>query len=78
MVKHIGVTEERASEIIEIMKKYGHIWSQPLELDDREVTVYRFSPQPYFIGFLVFARDLIHKPERFCYYFGGRSKPYLT
>ena len=78
LVKHIGVTEERASEIIEIMKKYGHIWSQPLELDDRDVTVYRFSPQPYFIGFLVFARDMIHKPECFCYYSGGRSKPYLT
>ena len=78
LVKHIGVPEERAREIIEIMKKYGHIWSQPLELDDREITVYRFSPQPYFIGLLLFARDMIHKPERFYYYSGGRSKPYLT
>lgn len=78
LVKDLGVTEERATEIIGIMKKYGHIWTQTIELDDREMTVYQFSPQPYFMGLLVFARDMMVKPNSYCYYAGGRNKPYLT
>ncbi|MBQ9150852.1 MAG: helix-turn-helix transcriptional regulator [Clostridia bacterium] len=78
LVRDLGVTEERAAEIIGIMKKYGHIWTQTIELDDREITVYQFSPQPYFMGLLVFARDMMVRPQSFCYFSGGRKKPYLT
>lgn len=77
LVKNLGVTEERAGEIIGIMKKYGHIWEQTIEFDDREMTVYKFNPQPYFMGLLVFARDIAIRPQWFCYYNGGRTKPYL-
>ena len=78
LIKSIGVTDARAAEIIQIMNQYGHIWTQAIELDDREITVYRFKPQPYFMGFLLFARDMIHQPNCYCYYSGGRNKPYLT
>ena len=78
LVKNLGVTEARASEIIGIMKQYGHIWTQTVELDDQEIIMYRFEPHPYFIGLLIFARDMIQKPNRHYYYSGGRNKPYLT
>ena len=78
LVKSLGVTEERALQIIAVMTKYGHIWGQTLELDDREIKVYRFRPQPYFVGLLVLAHDMIRTPGCYDCYAGGRSKPYLT
>ena len=74
----MGVTPERARELICIMKKYGHIWTQTVELDDDEVIMYRFEPQPHFIGLLLFARDMVQKPSRFFYNIGWRQKPYIT
>ena len=78
LVRELGVTEERALEILSIMKKYGHIWTDTIELDDRDMLVYRFMPQPHFMGFLVFAYDMIRRPNRFWYNSQNRSKPYLT
>ena len=46
-------------------------------MDDEMQTVYHFSPTPSFIALLVFAREIIDKPEIFAYYMRGRSKPYL-
>ncbi len=40
--------------------------------------VYKFNPQPYFMGFLLFAYDMIKRPTRFWYNSQHRSKPYLT
>lgn len=78
LVRELGITEERALEILVIMKKYGHIWTETIELDDRDMRVYKFSPQPYFMGFLLFAYDMIRRPTKFWYNSQHRSKPYLT
>ena len=78
LVRELSITEERALEILAIMKKYGHIWTETIELDDRDMRVYKFSPQPYFMGFLLFAYDMIRRPTRFWYNSQHRNKPYLT
>lgn len=78
LVRELDVTAERALEILDIMKKYGHIWTQAIELDDRDMLVYKFNPQPYFMGFLLFAYDIINRPNRFWFNSQQRSKPYLT
>ena len=78
LVKNMGVSEERAGEIIDILKKYGHIRPETVELDDDEVTMYRFQPRPYFVGLLLFVRDMTRPPSNFFYNIDWRSKPYLT
>ena len=54
------------------------VYSTQIEMDDEIQTVYHFSPTPSFIALLIFAREIIDKPETFAYYCGGREKPYLV
>ncbi len=77
LVKNPGVESEKANEILKTLKKYRMVYSTQIEMDDELQTVYHFSPTPSFIALLIFAREIIDKPEVFAYYSGGRRKPYL-
>lgn len=77
LVKHLGISEERASEIIGILKKYGHLWTSEMELDEQIITTYKFSPHPGFPALLIFAREMIKTPNYFHYHKGSRRKPYF-
>lgn len=77
LVKNLGVEEEKANEILKTLKKYRMVYSTQIEMDDELQTVYHFSPSASFIALLIFAREIIDKPEVFAYYSGGRTKPYL-
>lgn len=77
LVKNLNLESNKANEILSKLKKYRLVYSTQLEMDDEMQTVYHFSPTPSFIALLVFAREIIDKPEIFAYYMGGRSKPYL-
>ncbi len=77
LVKNLAVEYEKANEILKTLKKYSLVYSSQIEMDDELQTVYHFSPTPSFIALLIFAREIIDKPEVFAYYMGGRTKPYL-
>ncbi len=77
LVKNIGVTKEKAVEIINIFKKYSMIRESEIELDDEIKTVYTFVPTPSFVALLIFAHQVIKKPNSFSYYYEGRNAPYL-
>ncbi len=77
LVKKLRITPEKSKEILEIFLKYRLVYSTQIEMDDDIQTVYNFSPSSSFIALLIFAREIIDKPEIFCYYWGGRYKPYL-
>lgn len=76
-IKKLGIHEEKAEEILKKLKKYKMVYATEIEMDDEIQTVYHFSPTPSFIALLIFAREMIEKPEIFAYYCGGRDTPYL-
>lgn len=77
LVKRLGVTPERAEEIIKLLSGYGLIIQNELELNDGTVRISSFNANPAVIPFLAFAGEIIRRPGSFNYFSGGRSKPYL-
>ena len=75
--KTLGMTAERSEEVMRILSKYGQLWEQELELDDQVMKTYLFSPHPAFPALLIFAREILKKPDYFFYHMGGRQKPYF-
>ena len=75
--KHLHITEEKAKSIINILKKYNMISSTFIEIDDVTQEFFSFSPTPSFVALLIFAREMIDKPNSFSYYYQCRKKPYL-
>ena len=71
---------EKADEVLLILKKYSIIYSEKVEMDDETVTVYKYSwdSASSFASLLIFAHEMIEKPNNFYYYCGGRKKPYLS
>lgn len=76
-VKYLGITLEKSNEILKTLTKYRLIYSTQIEMDDETQTVYHFSPSPSFIALLIFAREVIDKPNIFAYHCQNRGKPYL-
>ena len=77
LMKNMGVSAERAAEIIDILKKYKLISTTQIELDDETQQVYTFRPTPSFVAMLIFVREMIDSPGSFSYYSVDRAKPYL-
>ena len=73
----LRINDEKAGDILSKLKKYKMVYSTQIEMDDEIQTVYHFNPTPSFIALLIFAREVIEKPEIFAYYSGGRDTPYL-
>ncbi|MBR4292938.1 MAG: hypothetical protein IKT54_04935 [Clostridia bacterium] len=76
-INKLGINDEKAKEILSKLKKYKMVYSTQIEMDDEIQTVYHFNTTPSFIALLIFAREIIEKPEIFAYYSGGRDIPYL-
>lgn len=76
--KHLHITEEKAKQIISVLKKYNMISSTFIEIDDITQEFFSFSPTPSFVALLIFAREIIDKPNTFSYYHQCRKKPYLV
>ena len=73
----LGINDEKAGDILSKLKKYKMVYSTQIEMDDEIQTVHHFNPTPSFIALLIFAREVIEKPEIFAYYSGGRETPYF-
>lgn len=76
-INKLGINDKKAGEILSKLKKYKMVYSTEIEMDDEIQTVYHFSPTPSFIALLIFAREIIEKPEIFAYYCENRGTPYL-
>ena len=77
LVKNLGLEYDKATEIINILHKHGLIRTMQIEMDDTTQEVYNFAPTPSFPAMLIFAREMIDRPNCFSGYLGGRNKPYL-
>lgn len=77
LVKRLGISRERAEEIIELFEYYRLITREELELNDERLKISKLNPNPAIIPFLIFARELITRPNGFRNYWYGRFKPFL-
>lgn len=78
LVNKLGLAEEKIPHIFTVLEKYNLLYKTQIEMDDEVKTVYNFRPTPSFVSMLIFAREMIRTPDIFCYYQGGRNKPYFT
>ena len=76
-IKRLGINAEKSEKILGTLKKYHMVYDTQIEMDDEIQTVYHFTPTPSFIALLIFAREIIEKPEIFSFYCDNRANPYL-
>lgn len=77
LVKKLGIDAEKAGVVLAILNKYKMVYATQIERDDEMQTVYHFAPTPSFVALLIFAQELINKPDLFNYYSENREMPYL-
>lgn len=75
--KKIGIDSAKAGEILEKAKRYSLVTTDTIELDEEVHTVYHLYPSSSFAALLIFAREIIDRPEAYSYYLGNRTVPYL-
>ena len=73
----LHIADEKAEAILSGLKTYSLVEASEIELDDVVQTVYYFRPNPSFVAFLIFAREMIKKPENFTQFTGMRRSPFL-
>lgn len=77
LVKHLNISEERAKDVLNVLRKYRFISCSEVELDDELQTVYHFRPDSSFIALLIFAKEVIDKPQNYWFHTSARKKPYF-
>ena len=73
----IGITAEKAEEMIGLLDKYKLLKPVEIELGDQVQKAFRFVPNPAFVGLLIFAKEMIAPPCNNCFRLRERKKPYL-
>ncbi len=74
----LGMTPERAHEMVEILKQYHLLWEQNMELNDKTEVIYKFLPKISVAALLLFAQECVQTPGHYCFYNEGRGKPYIS
>lgn len=77
LINQFQIDFDQSLVLIKTLDKYGLLQTTQIETNDTVQKVYRFVPTPSFTALLIFARELIDRPNAFSYYLGGRNKPYL-
>ena len=77
LVKKLGITLKKSEMILDVLRKYKLVYTSQIEMDDEIKTVFHFYPTPSFIALLIFAREIIDRPNSYCYNCSYRRKPYL-
>ncbi len=75
--ENIGISNDKAINILKRLKEYRLIETSEIELDDEMIEVYKFEANPAFLAVLTVANSVIDKPNVFHGYLGGRRKPYF-
>lgn len=78
LVQQLGMAEEKAMEVIQILQKYHILTTTQIEMDDVLQEVYTCEPKPAFVALLLFAREMVVNPNTYYYLINNREKPYLA
>ena len=77
VAKETKFTEDDVNRALTILEKYKLVSKSQIEIDNEVKTVYHFKPNPAFIAFLIFAKEMIEVPGLFTCYGVYTKKPYL-
>lgn len=77
LMKNFNIKFEKSTDIIKTLHKYRVVNIAQIEMDDAIQEIYTFNPTPSFVALLIFAREMINRPDSFRYFNGGRTKPYF-
>jgi len=79
-VDNLGMTSEKAQEVIATLLKHDMLGTMEIELDDGVQIVYTNGDSylTSFIAMLMFARQMVIRPKHWRYLIGGRKTPYLS
>jgi transcriptional regulator with XRE-family HTH domain len=70
--KNLGFDEETSGTVLSVLKEYGFVKHEEIELDDDIQAVYRLrEPNPAFVSMLTFACEIICRPHVFNMYYGN-------
>ena len=78
LIKNLNIENEKAMEVIRILKKYKLINTTQVEMDDTIQEIYNYIPTPSFVALLIFAREMIDRPQSWKFWVNNRTKPYLS
>lgn len=67
-----GVPVSRTEELLEKFYEYSLVRKESFSLNNTKTTIYSAWENPAIIPFLMFALELIHRPECFCYQSSNR------
>ena len=73
--KELGLSPERAREILTKLKDYCFVKERELELDDHILSIYDFINNPALVMVLALSKELISKPGSFNGFCDGRNRP---
>jgi len=76
-IAKLGLTEERADEILAMLQKHNFIVVRELELDESVIETYAGNWIPYFVMMLQCAYYLQNLPQSFFWSITSRSEPLL-
>ena len=77
-IEKVGISEERADELLDKLRRFGLIFVRELELDDTVIPVYSSRWNPYFLMLLQVAYYYLHTPNSFYGSTSGRRNPPLN
>lgn len=76
--KALGLTAEKASQALAVLERYELVDSAEAELDDATQTIYTVNPNPGLLAMLVITKEVLRRPNSFCYFTGNRDKAYFA
>ncbi|MBQ9797978.1 MAG: helix-turn-helix transcriptional regulator [Clostridia bacterium] len=77
LVKELGITLEKAKEVLKILVKYEILGTGTVEIDGKMQEIYHCYPNTAFAALLIFAEEIIDKTRNGCYCANTRTIPYF-
>ena len=75
--KNLGITRERAMEMLEGFMRFQLVSTAEAELDDTVQTIYNFNPNPALLALLAIGKEVVQKPNSFNFNNTCRNEPYF-
>ncbi len=77
LVSSLNICESKVASIIQTMRKYHLLNVITAECGGKLTKVYTYRPNPAIAAMLIFAREIIQRPNSYTYFMAARSAPYL-
>ena len=76
--KTLGLSQERAVEILEGFARFKLVSAEEAELDDAVRTIYDFEPNPALLAMLAVGKEVVKTPNSHHFYTSSRNTPYFA